>query len=144
MDSQSNNRQLEEISQRLDKIEAKVKSVSMAFTNFLLFVIAVALCSLAAINVSQFISKMDQAEVLRTASLEVGNQLNVLESSYSELVYNDPESKGIYHQLFRVSEFQFEVMKLLAFQNQLLLSSLAGDNEIMRQTALGQYGGNYD
>jgi len=144
MGSETSSQQLAEINQRLTSLEKKVVPVNLGLTNFMLVVAAIALCTIAYVQVQQYSSGLAQAELLRSTSLSVGNQLNFIESSYSEVVYDDPESKGIYHQMFRVAEFQLEVLKLLAFQNQLILASQAKDTEIMRQTALGQFGGNWD
>lgn len=120
------------LAQRLARTESRLGAA-----NFMIFITMLCLLGLAGSEGYRIYQQQQQAAMLQSASSMIGQQLQTMESSYSDAVYHDPESEGVMHQMFRVMEFQYEALKLLVFQNQLLLTSQAGDPAILEETAMG-------
>lgn len=142
-----------------DRIERAARSSSMRFGNVMLFIIAVAMCAIAYFSYVEYtenqaqqaarqlneqeleLMRLERALFIQSASKIIGLELGFIEGSYSDVVYDGSENRGIYHQIFRVDEYQYELLKMIVYQNQLLLASQIDDVNVMKETfdGLDQY-----
>lgn len=121
-----------DLAQRLARTESKLGA-----TNFMLCIMMLCLLGLTGAEGYRMYQQQQQAAILKSASTMIGQQLQAFDSGYKQAVYDDPENRGIMDQMFRVLEFQYTALKLIVFQNQLLLTSQAEDSAILSETFSG-------
>jgi len=110
----------------------KAKTSSLSQLKPWLIAIAVMLFLLLALNTYQIINDItvarQKAEMIETTEKFIKSQesnLRLLELEYNESVYKDESVETIYQQIFLSQEFTFEVVTMLANQNNFLIQLLA-------------------